>query len=289
MVSFDPSRPDFKPYGFTCVRWNPSPMRRPDHHNEVELNFLESGWVTYFFGGRKIRFDAGRLSVFWAAIPHQIVEFGPSTEYFVATIPFAWFLQSKLPDGFVQPLLRGHVHQEPSDARARSDRELFLQWEADLKQPLKETKDIVILEMQARLLRLSTALPSEAKPTVKSRRRPLAFDDVGLNKVEQMACLVARQYTEAMTVEEIGRAVGLHPNYVAGYVIDSAPRALRRYSGARSSSGITSERLTVSSTIEEVTSRTPATRSRRRMVKSDRASMSRTMTCNRKSISPVMV
>jgi len=213
MVSFDPSRPDFKPYGFTCVRWSPSPMRRPDHHNEVELNFLESGWVTYFFGGRKIRFEAGRLSVFWAAIPHQIVEFGPSTEYFVATIPFAWFLQSKLPDGFVQPLLRGHVHQEPSDLRARSDRDLFLQWEADLKQPLKETKDIVILEMQARLLRLATALPTEPKPTVKSRRRTLAFDDVGLNKVEQMACLVARQYTEAMTVEEIGRAVGLHPNY----------------------------------------------------------------------------
>ena len=72
---------------------------------------------------------------------------------------------------------------------------------------------------------------------------------------------------------------GLHPGQMTDIV----------YSGARSSSGITGERFTVSSTIEEVTSRTPATRSRRRIVKSDSASMSRTITCSRKSISPVMV
>jgi len=70
MVQFDPNRPDFAPYGFTCVRWNPSPMRRPDHHNEIELNMLGSGWLTYLLGGRKVRIEAGHLSVFWAAIPH---------------------------------------------------------------------------------------------------------------------------------------------------------------------------------------------------------------------------
>jgi hypothetical protein len=55
MVQFDPNRPDFTPYGFTCVRWSPSPMRRPDHHNEIELNLLHAGWVTYLRGGRKVR------------------------------------------------------------------------------------------------------------------------------------------------------------------------------------------------------------------------------------------
>src|SRR5204862_3730801 len=82
MVSFDPNRPDFAPYGLTCVRWNPAPMRRPDHHNEVEINFLGTGWLTYLLGGRKVRFEAGRLSAFWAAIPHQIIDFGDETEYF---------------------------------------------------------------------------------------------------------------------------------------------------------------------------------------------------------------
>lgn len=213
MVSFDPNRPDFTPYGFTCVRWTPSPMKRPDHHNEIELNLLPSGWVTYLLGGRKVRVEAGQLSVFWAAIPHQIIEFGTDTAYFVATIPFAWFLQCKLPDNFVQPLLHGDPVCEPTTTRGRSDRDLFAQWEADLKQPTKETKAIVMLEMQARLLRLATALPALPAPTGKARNRHIARNDGGLNKVEQMACLIARQYAEPLSVEDIGKAVGLHPNY----------------------------------------------------------------------------
>jgi hypothetical protein len=98
MVSFDPSRPDFAPYGLTCVRWRPTPMPRPDRHNEIELNFLETGWVTYLLGGRKIRIKGGRLSAFWAALPHQIIDFGDQPEYFVVTLPLAWFLQCKLPE-----------------------------------------------------------------------------------------------------------------------------------------------------------------------------------------------
>ena len=105
MVSFDPDRPDFAPYGFTCVRLNPAPMRRPDRHNEVEINFLQSGHLTYLLGGRKVRIEANRFSAFWAAIPHQILEFGEETEYFVATLPLPWFLQCRLPDTLVQPLL----------------------------------------------------------------------------------------------------------------------------------------------------------------------------------------
>ena len=85
----------------------------------------------------------------------------------------------------------------------------------------------------------------------------------------------------AVSTRSTLRVPAAHPPQMSGFVSD--------YSGASSSSGITGERLTVSSTMDEVTSRTPATRNSRRMVKSDSASMSRTMTCNRKSISPVMV
>jgi AraC-like DNA-binding protein len=34
-----------------------------------------------------------------------------------------------------------------------------------------------------------------------------------LNKVEQMACFIAQNYTEKLTVDQIGAAVKLHPNY----------------------------------------------------------------------------
>jgi AraC family transcriptional regulator, melibiose operon regulatory protein len=212
MVQFDPNRPDFSPYGLTCVRWNPSPMRRPDHHNEIELNMLGNGWLTYLFGGRKVRVEAGHLSVFWAAIPHQIIDFGAATEYFVATIPFASFLQCRLPENLVRPLLRGEVLSEPDHGRARHDTELFAQWSNDLQEkPHEGIRAIVMLEIEARLRRLSLAMPSAQSR--KARSRHLTLQAGGLNKVEQMACLIAQRYTEPLTVTEIGQAVRLHPNY----------------------------------------------------------------------------
>lgn len=213
MVTFDPNRPDFTPYGFTCVRWTPSPMKRPDHHNEVEINLIQSGWVTYLFAGRKVRVDAGRLTMFWAAIPHQIIEHALETQYFVATIPFAWFLQCKLPDKAVQPLLRGVMLSEPKAERLKRDVDLFAQWEADLCKPSEEMTAIVMLEMKARLLRLVSGLPEDLNVHAKGAASFPGIHDGQLNKVEQMVCLIAQRYTEPLTVESISKAAGLHPNY----------------------------------------------------------------------------
>ena len=220
MISFDPNRPDFAPYGFACVRWTPSPMKRPDHHNEIEVNILTKGWVTYLLGGRKVRIEAGQLGVFWAAIPHQILEFAPGMNYFVMTIPFAWFLQCRLPDRFVQPLLRGEVLTEKlSPGRLQHDEELFSQWETDLFKPSDDLRQVVMLEVEARLRRMIATLPLAAvnKPaTAKTRIRSSGLHGGELNKVEQMACLIAQRYTEQLAVTEIGRKVGLHPNYAMG-------------------------------------------------------------------------
>ena len=208
-VSFDPARRDFEPYGLTCVNWKPSPMPRPDHHNEVELNFLKSGTVTYLLGGRKVTITAAHLSVFWAAIPHQIIDFGHEPSYFVATIPLPWFLQWKLPDHLVQPLMRGHLIVEPSGERAEFDAQLFSRWETDLLEPNSGVESSVLLEMQARLVRLAKSLPPRRFTAPKQK----LFRAAGLSKVEQMACFIAQHYLEKLSVQRIADVVELHPNY----------------------------------------------------------------------------
>jgi AraC-like DNA-binding protein len=213
MVSFDPTRPDFAPYGLTCVRWRPTPMPRPDRHNEIELNFLETGWVTYLLGGRKVRIEAGRLSAFWAALPHQIIDFGDQPEYFVVTLPLAWFLQCKLPERLVQALLHGQVVSDCDANRIHSDSQLFTGWVKDLRKPTSELKKAVLLELEARLLRLGIDTGHANELRRLKRKQRVLISDGGLNKVEQMACLIAQRYTERLTVEAIGRAVDLHPNY----------------------------------------------------------------------------
>ena len=213
METFDSSRPDFAPYGFTCVRWHPTPMRRPDRHNEIELNFLETGWVTYLLGGQKIRVEAGQLTAFWAAIPHQIIAYGNEPEYFVATMPLAWVLQSKLPDHFMHALLQGRVISERKRGRTKFDALLFANWESDLRKPSGGTLKAVLLEMQARLLRLALGADEAGKNSSKARKQQVVMSQGGLNKDEQMACLIAQRYTERLTVDAIGKSVGLHPNY----------------------------------------------------------------------------
>ena len=231
MVSFDPSRPDFAPYGLECKRWSPGPgpMPRPDHHNEVQLDLVQSGSLVYLLGGRKVRIEAGRLSVFWAAIPHQIIEFATRQEYFVATIPFEWFLQWKLEERFVQSLLRGEVHSEPRPDRERTDRDLFVQWEGDLRKPAEETKHIVLLEIEARLRRLAADLKLAEPVPRRAQDRQSALLGSGLSKVERIACLIAQRYTEPLTVAEIGRAVGLNPNYAMSLFKKAFGTTLIRY------------------------------------------------------------
>lgn len=211
MVRFDPQRPDFSPYGFTCVRWTPSPMPRPDHHNEIELNLLHTGSVTYLLGGEKVRVEAGQLNAFWAAIPHQIISYSGDIEYFVATIPLAWFLQCKLPGRLTEPLMRGEVVTETVGGRMPLDLAMFAQWQADLDGEDENARRIVMLEMEARLGRLAAQLP--ARPSLKSKASRLSLQEGGLNKVELMACIVAQRYTEPLNVAEISKEVDLHPNY----------------------------------------------------------------------------
>ena len=214
MTSFDPQRADFAPYGFTCVRSRPSVMTRPDRHNEIEINLLEDGALTYLLGGRKSRIEAQRLSVFWAAMPHQILQFEGTGEYFVATLPLSWFIQCRLPEKLVRALLQGELVTEKKPDRARADLGLLAVWEEDLGEGGKELEKAVLLELEARLLRLASSSISTTNPA-RARHRHAASPSE-LSKVEQMAGLIAQRYMQPLTVEDVGRHVGLHPNYAMG-------------------------------------------------------------------------
>jgi AraC-like DNA-binding protein len=212
LVYPDRERPDSASRGLICVRWQPPPLRRPDHHNEIEINLLESGSLKYLVGGRMTMVEAGRLTVFWAAIPHRVIEFAADTSCFVATIPLPWFLQWRLPDQLVQPLMHGMIVSEPENGLGDTDARLFSHWESELAAYDSALEKAVLLEMQARLVRLALQLPAQAS-TMNDPKRRAYLTDVGLSKSERMACFIARNYTERLTVDQIASFVGLHPSY----------------------------------------------------------------------------
>ena len=210
MARFDPSRPDFAPYGLTVERWTPTLMPRPDRHNEIEMNLLERGSVTYFLGGAKVTVEAGRMSLFWAAIPHQIINVGDETNYYVATVPLAWFLQWNLPARLVEPILHGRVVCEMRSNESRRDVETFGRWQRDLARTTQAKRRVVLLEIEARLLRLAMALPVERAPW---RSKTPSMESPALSKAEEIACFLAKNYQRPLSAAEVGKAVRLHPNY----------------------------------------------------------------------------
>ncbi|WP_020210165.1 helix-turn-helix domain-containing protein [Gilvimarinus chinensis] len=209
---FNSAREYFEPYGLTCVYWQPSSMPRPDYHNEIELNFLLSGSVTYLYGGHRITLGAGKLAVFWAAIPHQVIEYSEGIVYFAATIPLNDFLSWQMPEDFVQSLLQGQFYLEPSDASAEADARLFKRWEFDLQGGSVALDKAVLLEMHARLLRLADSLFQRG---YTQRNAIVAHQMITseLTKVERMACYIMKNYTEKITTADVCKSVGLTPNY----------------------------------------------------------------------------
>jgi AraC-like DNA-binding protein len=177
-------------------------MPRPNHHNEIELNLLTAGSLTYLLGGSRTMVRAGRLAVFWAAIPHQIVDVDGDTPYFVVTLPLSEFLQSAHEVHFVNRILRGELLVEPvgDDCDALK----FQQWERELREPERANEAAVRLEVQARLMRLARRLRKQS-----ANSRPAA----NLSRADQLACFIARNYHKPLTAQSIAEAIGVHPNY----------------------------------------------------------------------------
>jgi AraC family transcriptional regulator, melibiose operon regulatory protein len=202
MRRFDSTRPEFSSYGFTCEVWTPARMPRPDRHNEIELNLLTAGSLTYLLGGHRVTIGPGRLAVFWAAIPHQIVAAEGESPYFVVTLPLGEFLAAGLPVNAVTRVLEGELviapTVDPTDALK------FVQWEQELRGKDVDCERAIRLEVQARLLRLARTLTATS---ARSRRHP------ALSRADQLACYIARHYHEPLTAETIASANGLHPNY----------------------------------------------------------------------------
>jgi AraC-like DNA-binding protein len=208
---FEDSRPDLEPYGFTCEVWEPQPMPRADRHNELELNLLDSGTLTYLLGGRRVTLRPRRLSAFWAATPHQILGSRNLTFYYVMTVPLAWVLGWGLPEPLVERLLSGAVVEEPDARAAALDRARFAQWHEDLSSEGERRQEAVLLELKARLLRLAGAIRGRSGGS-----RALASAGGGApTSVERMASFIARHYRDPIGLEEVAREVRLHPDYAA--------------------------------------------------------------------------
>jgi AraC-like DNA-binding protein len=211
MTEPDRSAAAERSFGFTAWRGSAERMLIAHVHTDVEWNFLLSGSMRYFLAGRFEVLQPGRLSVFWAGMPHRLVEAQPGTELVWVTVPLAWILQWGLDERFSHRLLAGDLLREPTDDpwSGRLDEALLRRWAADFRHGASaEVGRIAMLECEARLRRLALA-DCSAPPD-----RPDGMPDGALSEpVERMARFIGLHFREPLSVADVAAAVGLQTNY----------------------------------------------------------------------------
>jgi len=178
-------------------------------HAEIELNAVEHGALTYQYGAQQISLSAGDVALFWAAIPHHITEVASGTTLHWLTLPFGAFLAWRLPQPFVETITSGHlitVQDAALSARALAH---FGAWHAELRAVSPDVRRLVMLEAEAFIARLAL------RHTPRQTERPLNPTATSTtDTMARVAHLIARRYTQLLTIDQIAQAVDLHPNYL---------------------------------------------------------------------------
>jgi len=183
---------------------------RPHSHNEVEILLIEQGSGTWFLGGEIVTLRAGRLTVFWAVRPHQLLKSSRRMVVNCLTIPLAVFNEWQLPERFSKALLAGQTLLEPDQGQFNMDKRSFGNWHDDLKSNDRDRHKVALLEIEARLGRLAGRLP-ELSPDEAQNPGPALFNHQYFEKISQIADYVSRHFAEPLTVPDIARAVDMHP------------------------------------------------------------------------------
>ncbi|WP_198314215.1 AraC family transcriptional regulator [Alkalitalea saponilacus] len=115
------------------------------------------------------------------------------------------FLDWKLPTSFIDRLLKGEIIIEKSGDYSKYDEFLFKSWLRDLSEDINP--EATLYEMRARLLRLASRVSSDKQ----SERIQIQPGEI--SKVEEIALFIAQNYMNPLKSADIGKKIGLHPDY----------------------------------------------------------------------------
>jgi AraC family transcriptional regulator, melibiose operon regulatory protein len=189
------------------------PMPGPHMHSQVELNFVLSGSMTYWFDGRILTLSAGQLTLFWGMIPHQVTECDEGTTFVVLYVPMAVFLELPTLSALRAAIFRGAVI-EALDIK-HYDTDMFNRWREDLLEGDSQLEQIVKDELTARVRRLDRAGWHDLRDVspLAGQGTPLGHDHDRALKVEGMAQFIGEHALENISAEDVAKVANLHPNY----------------------------------------------------------------------------
>lgn len=189
---------------FSVERITASTMASAHWHDHVELNMMLDGDMTYLFNGRQEHVEAGRLALFWAAIPHQTIIVTPGASLICIYLPLVDFLALPIPDTSRQALMQGAfvaeaVHRPATPLVAE-------QWNSEWGTCEEKRRQIVCDEVKLAVRRLFLD-DANGSSRVIGNRRPLS---PALRHAQRLTEIINLHFTEPLTLGTISGMAGLH-------------------------------------------------------------------------------
>lgn len=186
-------------------------MARPHMHSQIEINYVLEGSMTYRVDGRDIHIAARKFTMFWGMIPHQVVEHQDPTLFVCLYAPMSVFLGLSQLSRLREAIFRGAV-VEATQMRD-SDHDMLANWHQDLMSGDKALIEIVRDELTSRIRRIDRDGWQDLRDQAPVLPHFARHDGDGILNVEKMARFIGEHAHEDISVEDVGKASGLHPNY----------------------------------------------------------------------------
>lgn len=188
-----------------CRRNRNLRMSAAHTHPNIELNYLQRGQLTYLHGGIQRTVESGRLSLFWAGVPHQSLAADDTGDGIWVQLPLAWFLQWKLPRDLDGRLLAGEFFSLdcPKDIPER--------WLQHFQHDDPDWRAALLLELQAALAVMSLQISPAAsrEPAGEAKQ---AGGEEHISRVTRF--IAAHYHDENLNLADIAREAKLCPHYL---------------------------------------------------------------------------
>lgn len=203
-------------FGLSCNITDHSPWDCLHRHNEIEMSFFDTDKPVIFrIGGQVISLNRDSTLMFWAAIPHQIIEIAQGVKQYYITVPPHDFIAWNLPESLTQSILNGTILIEEDKTMRRMDIVSFPVWKKEAADTKNHQRRIAMkLSMEARIRRFGGAAQSKLIPFSQKSVLPAHASVMAKKHFFQIVDYITNNYKNDLKVEDCAKIVNLHPNYL---------------------------------------------------------------------------
>lgn len=212
-------------------------------HGHVELNYLLDCSATYIVNGQIQHIPQNRLAIFWANMPHRLVDIQGEGMLYNLYIPLPEFLQWSLVEQLRQEVMTGHI------ALVKPDHDYLImrlrRWYEDFQSDNLELREIILGELSLLLKRVSLLgwdHPESALSGIAEDQGETShwFGEQasshqsggrlkGAHHVSAMIHFIGENLHQPISTADVARHLGLHKNYTTNLFTGVMGISIKQY------------------------------------------------------------